>query len=399
MAAPTKKFSAPVWVSAFRPFYLLGALYAPLVITGGAGALLGTVDLHATTTPQLWHGHEMLFGFAMAIIIGTVLTALPSWAGTPETSGGRLALLTALWLLGRVAFWAAPWIPPWSVALADALLLPVLTAMLVPQLMRVRNHLYLLLLPILLALVAANLGYHAFILGADAVRATQSLHAGVYAVIVLFLLKGGVLVPVFTGNALRVLGRGKPASFIMTLETAAVVCIVLLAVLDLSGASSAWVGVAAVLCTLVHAVRTARWRGWLVADQPLIFVLHLAFAWLVIALLLKAAAELTGIVPVNTWLHAFTVGALGMMMLGLMNRVALRHTGRVLEVTLPMRVAYLMLFAAALMRLAATVHGLGYWAVAAAALLWATPFVIYLIFYGSTLVRPSLPRTQPLQPV
>jgi uncharacterized protein involved in response to NO len=398
MAAPTNRFSAPVWVSAFRPFYLLGALYAPLVITGGAGALLGTVDLHAATTPQLWHGHEMLFGFAMAIIIGTVLTALPSWAGTPETSGGRLALLAALWLLGRVAFWAAPWMPLWGVALADALLLPVLTVMLVPQLVRVRNRLYLLLLPILLVLTVANLSYHAFVLGGDAARAAQSLLAGAYAVIVLFLLKGGVLVPIFTGNALRALGRGDQPSFSMALEVAAVVCIVLLAVLDLGGASAAWVGAAALICTVVHAVRTVRWRGWLVADQPLIFVLHLAFAWLVIALLLKAVAELTGIVPVVAWLHAFTVGALGMMMLGLMNRVALRHTGRALEVTLPMRMAYLLMFAATLMRLAATVHGLGYWAVAAAALLWATPFVIYLILYGSTLVQPSLPRAQPLQP-
>jgi len=399
MSAPTTKFSAPVWVSAFRPFYLLGALYAPLVITGGAGALVGTVDLHAATTPQLWHGHEMLFGFAMAIIIGTVLTALPSWAGTPETSGSRLALLAALWLLGRAAFWAAPWISPWGVALADALLLPVLAVMLVPQLLRVRNRLYLLLLPILLALAAANLAYHAFILRADAARAAQSLLAGAYAVIVLFLLKGGVLVPVFTGNALRALGRGDQPSFSMALEAAAVVCVVLLAVLDLGGGSTASVGAAALICTAVQAYRTARWRGWLVADQPLVFVLHLAFAWLVIALLLKAAAELTGIVPAVAWLHAFTVGGLGMMMLGLMNRVALRHTGRVLEVTMPMRVAYLMMFAAALMRLAATVHGLGFWAVAAAALLWACPFVIYLVLYGSALVQPSLPRAQPLQPI
>jgi uncharacterized protein involved in response to NO len=391
-----KAFSAPLWASPFRPFYLLGALYAPIVITGGAGALLGTV--HLPTTPQLWHGHEMLFGFALAIVVGTVLTALPSWAGTPELRGHRLATLAALWLLGRVAFWIAPWLPPWSVALADALLLPALTAMVAPQLVRVRNRLYLLLLPILAALIAANLAYHAFILAGDGARAQRALHAGVYAVIAVFLLKGGVLVPIFTGNALRALGRGDPPRFRLALEAAALVSVVLLAALDLAGASRAAIGLAALAAALVHAIRTARWRGWRVADQPLLASLHLAFVWLIAAFALKATAELIGIVPAAAWLHAFTVGALGLMMLGLMNRVALRHTGRALAVPPAMRIAYLSLFAAALLRLAATVHGLGYWAVALAALLWAAPFVIYLALYGATLLQPSLPRMQPLQP-
>jgi uncharacterized protein involved in response to NO len=386
---------APLWASPFRPFYLLGALYAPLVITGGAGALFGTVRL--PTTPQLWHGHEMLFGFALAIVVGTVLTALPSWAGTPEIRGRRLAWLALLWVVGRVAFWAAPWLPPWSVVLADVLLLPVLTAMLAPQLFAVRNRLYLLLLPILIALIAANVAYHAFIVAGDGARAERALHAGVYAVIAIFLLKGGVLAPIFTGNALRALGRGDQPRFVFALEAAALLAVVLLAVLDLAGASRAAIGFAALACAVVHAIRTARWRGWRVADQPLLASLHLAFAWLIAAFALRAAAELAGIVPVAAWLHAFTVGALGMIMLGLMNRVALRHTGRALAVPAAMRIAYVSMFAAAALRLAATVHGLGAWAIALAAVLWAAPFVIYLALYGPTLLQPSLPRAQPLQ--
>lgn len=382
--------NAPLWASPFRPFHLLGALYAPLAITGGAAALLGTVRL--PTTPQLWHGHEMLFGFALAIVIGTVLTALPSWAGTPEIRGRRLASLAALWAVGRIAFWASPWLPPLSVALADLLLLPVLTVMLAPQLLAVRNRLYLLLLPILIALIAANVAYHVFVVAGDGARAERALHAGVYAVIAVFVLKGGVLAPIFTGNALRALGRGDQPRFVPALEAAALVAVVLLAVLDLADAPAAAIGLAALACTIVHAIRTARWRGWRVADQPLLASLHLAFAWLIAAFALRALAELTGIVPVAAWLHAFTVGALGMIMLGLMNRVALRHTGRALAVPPAMRIAYASMFAAALLRLAATVHGLGAWAIAAAALLWAAPFVIYLALYGSTLLRPSLPR-------
>jgi uncharacterized protein involved in response to NO len=392
----TRAFGGPLWASPFRPFYLLGALYAPFAITGGAGALLGAV--HLPTTPQLWHGHEMLFGFALAIVVGTVLTALPSWAGTAEIHGRRLAVLAALWLLGRAAFWAAPWLPAWSVAAADALLLPVLIAMVTPQLAGVDDRRYLLLLPILVALAAANLAYHAFILAGDGARAARALSAGVYAVMLVFVLKGGVLVPIFTGNALRALGRGDQPPFLMPLETAALFAVVLLAALDLAGAPRAAVGGGALACALVHGVRTARWRGWRVADQPLLAPLHIAFAWLIAAFALRAAADLADAVPATAWLHAFTVGALGLMMLGLMNRVALRHTGRPLDVPPAMRMAYVSMFAAGAVRLAATVHGLGGWAIALAAVLWAAPFVVYLRLYGAMLLQPSLPRVQPLQP-
>jgi uncharacterized protein involved in response to NO len=149
--------SSPLWASAFRPFYLLGAPYAPLLIAAWLGAYLGLWNLPAGDLPlKLLHGHEFIFGFAAAIIAGIVLTALPSWAGTEEIRGGRLMLLVALWLAGRIAFWAAPWLPPLLPAVIDCLLFPAMFAMLAPQLLGAANRLYLLLLPILLALFAAN---------------------------------------------------------------------------------------------------------------------------------------------------------------------------------------------------------------------------------------------------
>jgi uncharacterized protein involved in response to NO len=142
----------------------------------------------------------------------------------------------------------------------------------------------------------------------------------------------------------------------------------------------------------VHAARAARWQGWRLSDVPLVFVMHLGFAWLIFAFALKAVAELSGLVPEVAWVHAFTVGSLGLMMLGLMTRVSLRHTGRPLVVPALMKLAYGMMFAAALLRLAATVHGLGDWAIALAAVLWGLTFLVYLVVFGAMLVRPSLPR-------
>lgn len=384
---------APLMVSAFRPFYLLGALYAPLLALGAAGAWFGLVSFDRLLGPVPWHGHEMLFGLAGAIVIGTVLTALPSWAGTPEIRGAPLALLSLAWLLGRIAFWAAPWLPAPLVALADLLLWLLLIVQVTPGLWAAPNRLYRLLLPILIALLLANAAYHAALMAAQAALAERALQAAVWALMLLFTLKGGLLTPIFTGNALRELGRGEQARFLMPLEALALGLLVALAAADLAGAPPRFTGALALAAALVHGVRVARWRGWRVADQPLLPAMHLAFAWLLAALLLKAVADLGGRVPAAAWLHAFTVGALGLMMLGLMTRVSLRHTGRALVVPPLLRAAAVAVFVAALLRLAATVHGLGPAVVTAAALLWAAAFVAYLLRFAAVLVAPSLARS------
>ena len=387
---------SPLWASAFRPFYLLGALYAPLLMGMWLGAYLGfwspTPGGHAL---KLLHGHEFIYGFATAIISGVVLTALPSWAGTAEIDGHRLMLLVGLWLAGRIAFWSAPWLPAPLPALIDCLLFPSAILMLLPQLLRARNRLYLLLLPILLALFAGNLAYYQGIATGNEPLSWKSLRLAIYAIVVLYVLKGGVLAPVFTGNALREKGRGDQPAFLMPLEFAATIAVVLLAACDLGSAPPAWTGACALACTLLHAWRCARWQGWRVADVPLLLVMHLGFAWLVAAFALKAAAELAGVVPEAAWLHAFTVGSLGLMMLGLMTRVSLRHTGRALVVPRSMLAAYGLVFAAALLRLAATVHGLGPAVIVLAAALWAAAFALYFICFWRSLLAPSLPRSSP----
>lgn len=295
---------APIWSSGFRPFYLLGALYAPLLVAGIGGALGGLVDLAgAGTAAFLWHGHEMLFGFAGAIVVGTLLTALPSWAGTPEVRGCKLAMLVALWLLGRLAFWASPWLPVAVVALADALLLPVLCAVLAPALWRVPQRLYRLLPPILLVLAGANMQHLAGLLTQDPTLAQRGLHTGIYALMLLYVLVGGLLTPIFTGNALRQRGRGEQARFVPILELAAVVAIVLLAVLDLLDAPPSWTGATALISAAVIGLRTARWHGWRVLDDTLLWPMHLGFVFLTLALLLRAAAGLGGAIPANAWQH------------------------------------------------------------------------------------------------
>jgi uncharacterized protein involved in response to NO len=402
MHSHDSRFGAALWASAFRPFFLAGTGYGLVFLAFWAGAWAGWwAPPPGSAALPLWHGHEMLFGFAAAIILGITLTALPSWAGTAEIRGAPLAFLVALWATGRGAVWAAAWLPPWLVGGIDAALFLVAAGLLAPQLLRARNRLYLLVLPIFVALALANGLYH-FALAAgpsDPALAGTALRAALYAVIVLYVLKGGVLTAIFTGNALREKGRGEQASFEMSLEIAAAGLVVVLAGFDLAGAPALPTGLAALACAAVHAWRTARWRGWRVADVPLVLFMHLGFAWLVFAFLLKAAAELAGIVPEAAWVHAFTLGSLGMMMLGLMLRVSLRHTGRPLQMPAALRLAAVALSGAALVRLAASVHGLGQSAILIAAGLWLAGFALYLVRFGPLLYRPGLqkePRKQAL---
>ncbi|HUW36984.1 MAG TPA: NnrS family protein [Rhodocyclaceae bacterium] len=380
-----------MWTSPFRPFYLLGAAYGVLLMLVWLGAYAGFWSLpSAGQSPWLWHGHEMVFGFAAAIISGIVLTALPSWAGTEEIGGGRLALLVGLWLAGRLAL-IAP-LPALLGAALDCALFPLMAAMLLPQLLAVENRNYLWLLPVLAGLSAANVVFHAGCLLADPALAVLGLRLAIYSIILLYVLKAGVLTPIFTGNALREMGRGGDIAFIPWFDALAAASVVALAAADLAGLPSRWIGAAALAACLIHAARLARWRGWRVADVPLLAAMHLGYAWLVLAFALRAGAELSGALPAIAWLHAFNVGALGMMMLGLMTRVTLHHTGRPLQLPPPLYAAYVLMFAAAALRVAVTLCSLGTAWLALSMLLWAAPFAIYLALFGAMLWRPSLPR-------
>jgi len=368
----------PLWVSGFRPFFLCGAAYAPLALA---------YWFHV----PLWHAHELIYGFSAAIVAGVLLTALPSWTGAAELRGAPLAMLAGLWLAGRLAVLGAAVVPQALAVIIDCAFFVALAAMLAPVLGSGRRRLFLWTLPPLAALALGNVLYHAALARDAEADAQWALRLALHALAFLFSLYGGLLAPAFTRNFLR--ARGEPAAAIwVPLEYLTAFAMVAFAVADLADAPPAWIAAAGFGACAVHAVRAARWRGWRTASEPLLWTLHLGYLWFIATFLLRALAELTPLVPRDAWVHAFTLGALGLVMLGLMTRVVLRHTGRALLVAPAMGWAYCMVFAAALLRLAFTVHDLGAWALIGAAMLWGAAFLVYLVLYGALLLRPSLPR-------
>ena len=392
-ARGSSPFRSPLWVSGFRPFFLLGTLYGLIAVGTWLGAYVGFWTLAPVgMTANLWHGHEMVFGFAGAIIAGLLLTALPSWAGVRELAGDKLALLVGAWLAGRVAMWLSTALPAAAVAAADSSSLLLLFALSAPGLIEARAIKFLVLLPVILALFGTDLWFHAAHAGGRAVEASVALDAAVAVIAVLFSLVGGFMTPVFTRNALRELGQNERVWRNRLVERIAHASVAAFALAEAFDGAARLTAVVSLCACLAHAVRLAGWRGWAVRKVPLVLAMHVAYAWLVIAFGLAAASGFGwGIAP-RAWVHAVTVGAIGMMMLSLMPRVSLRHTGRALVLNPVVVAAYFAMLGAAVLRLGAGMLAWGTWAIAVAASLWIFCFSVYLAVYGAMLVQPSLPR-------
>ena len=382
----------PVWSSAFRPFFLAAAAYGPLLLALWVGAHLGWWGWPEAALPlPLLHGHELLFGFAAALVCGVLLTAMPGWSGADEVHGRPLAALVLLWFAGRVAVHAGGWLPWWLALVLDCALLPALAGLLYRSVARARRRLFWLSLPPLAAFAAANLLFHLAAARGAPTDARWALLLGVHALVFLFALYGGLFIPAFTRRWLQ--ERGEPAAAIqMPLEYATAIAMLAFAVADLGAAPARWMVAAALAAAGLHAWRQLRWRGWRTGSEPLLWSIHLGYAWLIAALLLRALAEVVPAVPREAWIHVFTVGAYGMLKIGLMTRVALRHTGRPLRASPAMQVAFALMFAAALLRLLYAVQAPSAGLLTATAVLWAGAFLLYLAVHGPMLLRPSLPR-------
>ncbi len=380
-----------MWSAGFRPFFLAATLYGPALLGLWYGARLGWWPSPDPRLP-LWalHAHEMLFGFAGALVCGILLTAMPSWTGAAEIRGAPLRLLAALWLLGRVCFLFQRELPAPLVTLTDGALLPVLGLLLAVSVRGARKRLFAWTTLPLGAFAAANFLYYAGVRTGSTGEIERALALAVDALMFLFTLYGGLFVPAFTRRWLRARGiDSKPLS--PAVEAATAAAMLAFALADVLHAPPRWVTVTAGAAALIHAWRWARWRGWRAFRDPILRCVHLGYLWLIASFLLRACAG-TRAAWQDAAIHAFTIGAYSTLKLGLMTRVALKHTGRPVRADRAMRFAYALLPIAALARIGfALAHG-PEWLVGAAALLWALAFSIYAFRFAPLLVRPSLPR-------
>ena len=371
----------------FRPFFLFAGVASLLLVALWIYAYAQDGLDFGYYSAVTWHSHEMIFGYAVAVIAGFLLTAVRNWTGVQTTTGTALAGLVALWAAGRIAPLFAGVLPHWAIAVVDTAFIPVLAlALSVPLLRRGQKH-NLVFLVVLTALTAANIMVHLQALGLAQSTASRGVYFAVYVIVFLIAILGGRVIPFFTETGIA----GAKTRQWKPVELLALGSLILLMLLDLLGAAPRLVMVVAIVTAVAHSIRLGGWYNRGVWTVPLLWVLHLGYAWLVAGFVLKALSA-AGLLNPMLAIHAFTTAGIGTMTLGMMARVSLGHTGRMLRVGPAMTWAFVVANLAGVSRviLPILVPGMySNWVVLAGAL-WGIAFAIFVIAYAGVLIRPRV---------
>lgn len=377
-----KREGPAIWSYGFRPFFLGGAVWAVLTMALWIGALIHGLPLGGDFGAPLWHAHEMVFGFAPAVLAGFLLTAIPNWTGGLPVSGRALIALVSVWAAGRLAMAGAALTGLWPAALIDAAFLPLLLGIAAREILAARKWNDLKVLAGIAAIMAGNLGFHAAVVtGGDP---AAWLRAAVAGYVALVLIIGGRIIPSFTRNWLKQRGAAQmPVPYNRFDMAVIAVSAVALALWTLAPGAPL-TAAAALVAAGLNALRLARWRGGATRAEWLLLVLHLAYGFVPLGFLAIAGAGAGILDPVSA-LHVLTVGVIAGTMLAVMTRATRGHTGRPMTASWPTTISYLCVFAAALSRVLADLLGT-MWMMEAAGILWMLAFGLFVAEHAGMLI-------------
>jgi len=381
--APPAAAGFALWNLGFRPFYLLASVFSAVSVLLWAAQYSGWLPSSYLQGP-LWHGHEMLFGYTLAVIAGFLLTAVRAWTGQPTPTGVPLMALAALWVLGRVLVLtpldtaAAAVNAAFPIALAVAIGIPLARSR------NFRNYFFVGLLVLMGGLILA---LHLAAQGVFELPPRLGLLLGLDVVLFIMAVMGGRVIPMFTNNGVP----GTRATRHALVETLALGSVMLLFVADLLQWHPAVIAGIALIGAIAHGVRLLLWRSWRTLATPLVWILHAAYAWIVMHLALRGLAGL-GWLGESFAIHALTVGAIGGLTLGMMTRTARGHSGRPLVADGFELAMFLLVQIAAIVRVFGGMVSPGLYmaSVQLSGMLWAVAFGLYAVRYWPVLTRSRL---------
>lgn len=376
----------PLFALGFRPFYLLAGVSAVGAIGLWLAIYAGAVNVAGYLSGMAWHRHEMIFGFACAVIAGFLLTAVRNWTGRPTPHGAALAALVALWLLGRILILTGPAVPA---AIVDVAFLPVLAVAIALPIVRSANTRNMKLLVVLAGLTAANAVYHFAASGVlPGLMMSAATTAALDIIAILIAIMGGRVIPAFTKSAIR----GANPRTLFPVEAAAIGTLLLIFIAGIGEIwwplpPTAWVILLAA-AALAHAVRLLLWQPLCTRPQPLLWMLPLAYVWLPVSLGLRAI-DAAGLIPPTAAVHAFTLGAMSALMLAMMMRSALGHTGRPLAAGIIEITAFVLIQFATIVRVVAVIAAPANYTtlVTVSGVTWAFAFALFVVRYGPWLCQ------------
>jgi uncharacterized protein involved in response to NO len=380
-----KLFDYPLFALGFRAFFVLAGLSALLLIVLWNAIYNGKLSAANYYGNVNWHAHEMLLGYSVAVIAGFLLTAVRNWTGKPTLTGDQLAILCLIWIYGRIAPFYAGLLPDIVIASIDFAFLPALAYQVAKPILAVRQYRNLIFIGILLLLACANGLTHAGILASLPNLSWLGLQLAVATIVLLILVIAGRVFPFFTE-------RGLPGVRVNTnplYEYGAVGSAALVYALLLAGVGGTLLAAASGLAVLCNFTRIWGWYVQRVWYVPLLWVLYAGYGWIILGFGLTALSAY-GLVQASLALHAFTVGGIGVLTLGMMARVSLGHTGRALRASNAMAIGFILLNIAALIRVLLPIALPGWYGtlVYLSMLCWLAAFALFMYVYSPILTTP-----------
>ncbi|KFI22844.1 NnrS family protein [Nitrosococcus oceani] len=371
----------------FRPFFWLGTLMSSVWMLLWLLLLSGQLSLNSHLPLPYWHAHEMLFGFVAAIIAGFLLTAAQNWTGRITAAGPSLLLLVLLWMAGRAVMLGGDILPVFLVITVDMAFIPCLLFFVARPIVAARHTRSIALVVILGVLASCNLLVHLGGAGYLPTATAPALHAAVNVITLLMVILGGRVIPSFTRNTLQI-----PIHQSVWLERLAIGSVAVLLMLEAISGINALTGAIALAAGIFNLIRLLGWGGYKTLSQPLLWVLHLGYVWICAGLITKGLdAYLAGDYH-SIAIHLLTVGAMGTLILGMISRVSLGHTGRRMVLPERMMLAYGLITLGVIVRVAGPLllptHIVAVWLLSGG--LWIGAFGVFLFHYTSILWRPRV---------
>ncbi|KAA8674185.1 NnrS family protein [Vibrio gigantis] len=373
---------------AFRPFFLFASLFSIAALVGWAAFWNGSATLNVYGGAMWWHIHEMLFGFAATVVVGFLLTAVQNWTGVRSINGCGLMLLLAIWLCARVAMFLPGILSPWLVAGIDLLFLPIAMISLAHNIVSVKLWRNLLFIPILLLMTFANAAMHYGVLFQQPVLISQASTGMVLLVTLVMCIMGGRVFPMFTANGTQT-PRTPALPWLEKLSIVSTIFAVVLSFQILPVAQGI-VATVFIISGLANSLRAVRWKIWVAFKTPLVWTLHLSYWAISLGLILFGVSIISPLVTQSQAIHALTVGGMGVMILSMISRVSLGHTGRTIAIGKLMTAALIAIVFAFIVRVFGGyfTHNIVY-IITLSSALWIAAYSCFAVLYLPILIKPK----------
>ena len=373
----------PLFSFGFRPFFLLGAVYAGFAILVWLPVFMGELKLVSTFHPRDWHVHEMLYGFLPAVITGFLFTAIPNWTGRLPLRGRPLMFLVILWIAGRACITLSTKTGWLTAMLVDCSFLFMIASAAAREIIAGKKWNNLGVIALISLLLSGNVVFHLEVHFNG--TADYSVRVGVGVVVLLISLIGGRIIPSFTRNWLVKNHPGRLPIPFARFDRLCILAGTVALIFWVISPTSVWTGYALVYAGAMHLVRLARWAGDRTIHERLLLILHVGYAFVPIGFLLTAGRAL-GDVPASAGIHAWMGGAAGIMTLAVMSRASLGHTGQELHAAPTTQVIFALIVIAVLARICAVFEpSLSVQLLHVATLAWTAAFLGFALCYGPAL--------------